>query len=165
MPDPPPQTIEPTDNQGFYRRLRARIRDYAVSNEGKRDAAVDLLLFAPDVVNLLIRLIGDRRVPVKAKFKLAGVLSYFILPTDIIPEALIGVPGYMEDLALGVAAVRQLIRDSGPEIVREHWAGQDDFVELSDALLTRLKDVIGQRWPGRSIPGLNDEPGTSNPAD
>ncbi|MEC1717019.1 YkvA family protein [Schinkia azotoformans] len=61
------------------------------------------------IVLLLYFTLQKPEVPVKAKATIIGALGYFILPIDLIPDALIGV-GYTDDLsAVGLALVQVAI--------------------------------------------------------
>ena len=59
----------------------------------------------------------DRRTPAHAKAVLLAALAYFVLPTDMIPDFVIGI-GFTDDLAVLLTAVRAL----SPHITDEHYA-------------------------------------------
>ena len=50
-----------------------------------------LLTHLPSFVKLFSRLIKDPRVSASPKLIVAGILAYVILPTDLLPDFLIGV--------------------------------------------------------------------------
>ncbi|MCK9907077.1 DUF1232 domain-containing protein, partial [Frankia sp. Cpl3] len=87
------------------------------------------ILLAPDLFVVLARLIVDKRVEMSAK-ALAGVaIAYFITPLDLIPEALTGPLGFLDDVVLAVYALRRILVDVDPKIVKEHWNGKDDLLD------------------------------------
>ncbi|MDX2147772.1 MAG: YkvA family protein [Planctomycetota bacterium] len=49
-----------------------------------------------------------RRFPLKKLGILAGCLLYLVSPVDLVPEALLPIAGYVDDVALLVFAVQQL---------------------------------------------------------
>ena len=69
---------------------------------------------------LVLRLLGDRRVPLRLKALLLGALAYVISPLDLAPEILIPVLGVADDAAILLMAVHTLISRSPKQVVEEH---------------------------------------------
>lgn len=154
-------------DEDFYQSLRRRVRERA----GQGGKYADLALFLPDLVHLFVRLLGDRRVPLKSKLKVGAVLAYFLSPIDLIPEIALGPVGYLDDLALAAWALDDLFRSAGPEVALEHWAGSADLIDLfarasaaanevmGSGAFKKLKDVyarqrfLGPRFPNQSGSG------------
>lgn len=114
----------------FYRNLRDRIHSFA-KQKGKGYQYLEYLLLAPDFFYLLVRLMLDKRVPIKAKAKIGIVVIYFLSPFDIIPEALLGPVGFADDLVLAVWTINSLMRSVDREVLLEHWpAEQNLFVTM-----------------------------------
>jgi len=61
-------------------------------------------------------LLKDRDVPNLVKVSIIGALGYFIFPFDLVPD-FIPVAGYLDDLGLMAALVRQLYVYTTPEIM------------------------------------------------
>ena len=78
-----------------------------------------LITHLPSFLKLFSRLIKDPRVSLNAKLLLAGSLVYVIVPTDILPDFLIGV-GQMDDLAVILAGSKLFLQLCPPEVVQEH---------------------------------------------
>lgn len=96
----------------------------------------NLLMFVPNLVLLSGRLMIDPRVPAKERILVAGAIAYAILPLDLIPDMLPFV-GQIDDAYLISLTLLRLLTVADPLIVREHWRGGGDVVELigSTALL------------------------------
>lgn len=58
-------------------------------------------------VLLLYYLLQDEHIPMTHKAMIMGTLGYFIMPLDIIPDALLGI-GFTDDIAALMAAIRML---------------------------------------------------------
>src|SRR5687767_6065257 len=83
----------------FYDRLRERILAAVEKRGGKMGSTtVKALLVVPDIFILLARLALDKQVPAPSRALIAGALVYFVMPADLLPEAILGVGGYLEDL-------------------------------------------------------------------
>lgn len=78
-----------------------------------------LLTHLPSFVRLFSRLIKDPRVSTSPKLVVAGILAYVILPTDLLPDFLIGV-GQMDDLAVILGGLKLFLRLCPSEVVQEH---------------------------------------------
>jgi len=130
----------------FYDRLRERILAAVDRKGGKLGAGVvKVLLLAPDLFMLLARLALDKNVPSSTRALVGGALAYFILPVDLLPEALLGVGGYTDDVVLAAAVLSQVFTEDLEPFLRRHWSGPQE-------LRVVLQDVSGV---GRSLLGEN----------
>lgn len=127
----------------FYTNLRERVNGWLQTDEGRTSGWADYVMAAPDLVHLLVKLSVDPDVPVSSKAKVGGALAYFVSPFDIIPEALGGPPGLLEDVALAAFVLRSILNDAGPDVVRRHWAGKRDVLELIQEVLDRADAMLG----------------------
>jgi len=91
---------------------------------GRKDDARELLTFIPDCVILVKRLLGDPRVPRRAKLVLVGMLGYLVLPFDLVPD-FIPIAGQLDDAILVAAVLAYVVRRSGSGVVEELWPGSD----------------------------------------
>jgi len=78
----------------------------------------------------------DPRVPAKERLLVAGAIVYAFVPFDFIPDMLPFV-GQVDDAYLIALTLLRLMSVTEPNVVREHWRGGGDVVELigSTALL------------------------------
>ena len=130
----------------FYQQMRESIRVW-LNGKGSNYKFARYLLAAPDLFHLLCKLAVDREVPASQKAKLAGVIAYFISPVDIIPEAISGPIGYVDDIALAAWVLNDLINETSPEIVTHHWAGDEDVLDLVQQILEVADEMVGAgRW-------------------
>jgi uncharacterized membrane protein YkvA (DUF1232 family) len=130
-------------NDDFYRRLRGQIRDWLDSETGKSNQWSEYLLVAPDLFHLLWKLSTDPDVSSTDKAKLAGVLAYFISPIDLIPEAIVGPIGFVDDIALAAYVLNGMINHTDPEVLRRHWAGENDVLDVIRHILAAADRMVG----------------------
>jgi uncharacterized membrane protein YkvA (DUF1232 family) len=111
----------------LYDRLRTRIVDSA-PGEGSRFR--DIILLLPDLTILLARLMRDGRVPLGQKgIAIAGV-AYVLSPIDILPTLVFGPFGILDDVFVVVACLSRLLNHVHPDVVRSHWSGQGDALDV-----------------------------------
>ena len=96
---------------------------------GRKEDARELLAFIPDCVILVKRLLGDRRVPRRAKLALVALLAYLVMPFDVVPD-FIPVAGQLDDAILAAALLAYVVRVAGREVVGELWPGSDRGLRL-----------------------------------
>jgi len=96
----------------------------------------NLLLVIPNLLLLSARLMVDPRVPAKERLLVAGAIVYAFVPFDFIPD-MIPFVGQVDDAYLIALTLLRLMSVTEPHVVREHWRGGGDVVELigSTALL------------------------------
>jgi uncharacterized membrane protein YkvA (DUF1232 family) len=92
----------------------------------------NVLLFIPNMLLLCARLLRDSRVPATEKALLAGAIVYAIVPFDLIPD-MIPFVGQIDDAYLIALTLLRLMERTDPRVVREHWSGGGDVVELVGA--------------------------------
>lgn len=92
----------------------------------------NLLLFIPNMLLLCMRLLTDARVPTTERALVAGAIVYAIVPFDLIPD-MIPFVGQIDDAYLIALSLLRLMERTDPKVVREHWSGGGDVVELVGA--------------------------------
>jgi len=102
-------------------------------SQGKfRSRMTNLLLVIPNLLLLSGKLMVDSRVPAKERLLVAGAIVYAFMPLDLIPDMLPFV-GQVDDAYLIALTLLRLMSVTEPHVVREHWRGGGDVVELIGA--------------------------------
>lgn len=96
---------------------------------GRRSSARALAGFVPDCVVLFRRLLGDQRIPRRRKIVLGLLLAYLVMPIDLVPD-FIPVAGQLDDAIIVVLVLRSVLRAGGPDLVREHWPGPRESMDV-----------------------------------
>ena len=139
---PAPDELPSSGLLSFYDRLRLRVTAAADRRSGKMGRrAVELLLAAPDLFILLLRLSIDREVPQSSRALFLGAIAYFVLPLDLLPEAFSGPAGYLDDVVLAGAVLAQALGGELEPKAELYWSGS-----------RRLREVL--RDIGRAAQGL-----------
>ena len=110
----------------FYDQLRRRVREGGRASSDVRD----LLLLLPDLAMLLFRLIRDDRVPVGYRAIALLGMGYVVSPIDILPTFFFGPLGLLDDVIVVAATLSQLVNHVHPDVVRSHWSGQGDALDV-----------------------------------
>lgn len=95
----------------------------------------NLLMFLPNMVILCGKLMIDKRVPRTERALFAAAVIYAIIPFDFIPD-MIPFVGQIDDLFLISLTLLRLIDRTDDAIVREHWRGGGDIVQLTESAAT-----------------------------
>ena len=96
---------------------------------GRGVAARELALLLPNLILLFKDLLKDPRVPRGPKVVLAIGIVWLVSPIDLLPEFL-PVLGPLDDAVVAALVLRHLVHRAGAEVVREHWRGAPDTLEL-----------------------------------
>ena len=119
----------------------------------------NLLLVIPNLLLLCARLMTDGRVPAKERLLVAGAIVYAFVPLDFIPDMLPFV-GQVDDVYLISLTLLRLMTVTDPRVVREHWRGGGDVVELIGAtallaarlLPAKIRRVLTSRVETPKVP-------------
>ena len=129
----------------FYKKIRKDVKNWVNDNLDKDNKWVDYVLAAPDLFHLLCKLTTDSGIPSNKKIKLVAGIAYFISPIDLLPEMFLGPVGYLDDIAVAAFILNDLINEVDPQIVRKHWAGEQDVLILIKTILTNADKMIGSK--------------------
>jgi uncharacterized membrane protein YkvA (DUF1232 family) len=129
----------------FYRKIRKDVKHWLNDNLDRENKWADYVLAAPDLFHLLCKLTADSKIPSNKKFKLVAGIAYFISPIDLLPEAFLGPIGYLDDIAVTAYILNDLINEIDPQIVRNHWAGESDILDLIKTILANADKMIGSK--------------------
>ncbi len=129
----------------FYQKIRKDVKQWVNDNLDKENKWADYILAAPDLFHLLCKLTADSEIPSNKKIKLVAGIAYFISPIDLLPEAFLGPIGYLDDIAVAAFILNDLINEVDPQIVRKHWAGEQDVLVLIKTILANADKMIGSK--------------------
>ncbi len=107
--------------------------------EGRHD---DLIYQAPALYRLLCDLLDDERLPGRLRPLIACAIAYFILPGDVVPEAVHGPYGLVDDIWLSAWALDTVRRETdNDDLLTENWHGEAPLPELIADILAREEDL------------------------
>ncbi len=129
----------------FYQKIRKDVKHWLNDNLDKENKWADYILAAPDFFHLLCKLTADSEIPSNKKLKLLAAIAYFISPIDLLPEAFLGPVGYLDDIAVAAYILNELINEVDSQIVRKHWAGEQDVLDLIKTILVNADEMIGSK--------------------
>lgn len=89
---------------------------------GRRTAARELTKLIPNLLTLFRGLIGDARVPRRAKVLLGFGALWIASPIDLIPE-FIPLLGPLDDAVVAALVLRYVLSHAEANVVSEHWRG------------------------------------------
>ena len=116
---------------------------WLLTKEGASHKWVKYLMWAPDLFHLLVKLSLDEDVSARERAKVAAAMAYFVSSIDLVPEAIFGPAGYVDDIALVAYVLNSIVNNTGPETLRKHWAGDTDVLTVIQAILRVSDKMVG----------------------
>ncbi|MCS6873347.1 MAG: YkvA family protein [Pyrinomonadaceae bacterium] len=104
----------------------------------------NLLLFFPNLLLLLSRLLKDSRVPATEKALFAAAILYVIAPFDFLSD-FVPFLGQIDDIYLVALTILRLINRTDENVVREHWSGGGDIVALAESIANLAPIILPRR--------------------
>ncbi|MGE5371408.1 MAG: YkvA family protein [Solirubrobacterales bacterium] len=98
-------------------------------NQQEQSLLKEIVLFVPNLVTLMGRLIADSRVALAEKAILVATIAYVVSPLDFLPDLIPGI-GMLDDLMLMSLVTLRFLEQAGPNLVNEHWNGRMDLMDL-----------------------------------
>lgn len=102
------------------------------------------LMFLPNMVMLLARLLKDARVPSAEKALFLAAIVYVISPLDFIPDVFPFI-GQVDDIYVVALTVLRLVNRTDESVVRRHWSGGGDIVALADSIASIAPKFLPKR--------------------
>lgn len=102
------------------------------------------LMFLPNMVVLLGRLLKDARVPTAEKALFLAAIVYVISPLDLIPDVFPFI-GQIDDLYMVALTLLRLVNRTDESVVRQHWPGGGDIVALADSIANIAPKFLPKR--------------------
>src|SRR3954452_6672649 len=102
------------------------------------------LMFLPNLVRLLGRLLKDSRVPKPEKALFLAAIVYVISPLDFIPDVFPFI-GQVDDIYVVALTLTRLISRTNEDVVRENWSGGGDIVALIDSITSLAPSILPKR--------------------
>lgn len=102
------------------------------------------LMFLPNMVKLLGRLLKDARVPSAEKALFIAAIVYVISPIDLIPDIFPFI-GQVDDLYVVALTLLRLVNRTDESVVRQHWSGGGDIVSLVDSIASIAPRFLPRR--------------------
>jgi uncharacterized membrane protein YkvA (DUF1232 family) len=109
-----------------------------------KDRMKGFMMFLPNLVRLLGRLLKDRRVPTAEKALFVAAIVYVISPLDFIPDVFPFI-GQVDDLYMVALVLLRLITRTDDSIVRKHWSGGGDIVSLANTIASIAPAILPKR--------------------
>jgi uncharacterized membrane protein YkvA (DUF1232 family) len=104
----------------------------------------NFLMFLPNMVTLLGRLLKDARVPGAEKALFVAAIVYVISPLDFIPDVFPFI-GQVDDLYVVALTLLRLLNRTDASVVRQHWSGGGDIVSLADSIASIAPIILPKR--------------------
>jgi uncharacterized membrane protein YkvA (DUF1232 family) len=102
------------------------------------------LMFLPNLVLLLGRLLRDAAVPAAEKALFAAAVIYVISPLDFIPDVFPFI-GQVDDLYVVALVLLRLVNRTDESVVRRHWSGGGDIVALAESIANIAPKFLPRR--------------------
>jgi uncharacterized membrane protein YkvA (DUF1232 family) len=109
-----------------------------------KDRMKNLLMFLPNMVKLLGRLLKDSRVPTVEKALFAAAIVYVISPLDFIPDVFPFI-GQVDDVYVVALTLLRLLNKTDESVVRQHWSGGGDIVSLASSIASIAPMLLPKR--------------------
>ncbi len=119
----------------------------------------ETILFIPNFVKLLYRLMQDSRVTSTDKALVAATIAYVLSPWDLVPDV-IPFFGQLDDLLLVALVLKRLMDSVEEEVLIEYWDGNEDLIltieKITDLAVLFLPPKIYDKLIKKSRPGTID---------
>lgn len=105
-----------------------------MSDGAAKNAMKEALLFIPNFIKLIYRLINDERVTKTDRILLAATIAYILSPWDFLPD-MIPFLGQIDDLLLVALVLKRLMDSVDQSVLLEYWDGNKDLILIIEQII------------------------------
>ncbi|MCM0646976.1 YkvA family protein [Clostridium swellfunianum] len=105
---------------------------------------VEYALLIPDIAALLWRLFRDKRVQIKTKLLVGGLIAYIASPIDLLPD-FIPMIGKIDDVAVVFFAMNKIINEVPEEVILANWTGKEDIIRTVKEGVAFIAKLVGSQ--------------------
>ncbi|NUN08762.1 MAG: DUF1232 domain-containing protein [Ignavibacteriaceae bacterium] len=131
------------ERTAYYNSLVNEIEDWERQGKLAKHKWGDKVKLAPAFFRLLCELEEDPVMADTSAEILRGGIKYFISDVDFLPESLVGISGYLDDIIVAAFVVNEVAREADPEYVRMYWDEKADLFMTINELLTEIDAILG----------------------
>jgi uncharacterized membrane protein YkvA (DUF1232 family) len=108
-----------------------------------RGAIKDYIYYLPALFKALCGTLDEPALDAEDRKIILAALGYLVAPNDVVPEAVYGPAGYIDDVFACVCVLDRLVRKHGVAFVEPYWEKETDPLEefLADTLEETKKDL------------------------
>ena len=128
-----------------------------VSQESAEKVVKESLLFIPNLLKLLYRLLKDKAITLTDRTLVIATIAYVLSPLDFLPD-MIPFLGQVDDILLVALVLKRLMDSVSPEVLTRYWDGDEDLLNLIEKVLNFAVYLVPQGVYRRLVK-------KSNPAD
>lgn len=108
-----------------------------------RGALRDVVVLAPVYGMLMFTLLKDPRLGPEHRLWVDAAIAYLVSPDDVIPEDEVGPYGYVDDIFCCAYVANRIGEALGWEVVEESWTGDSSAHAVSQSVLSREQELLG----------------------
>lgn len=101
----------------------------------------EALMFIPNFLKLMYRLMKDERVTKGDKILLGATVAYVLSPVDFLPDA-IPFLGKLDDLLLLALTTKRLMDSVEHEVLISYWDGDENLLEMTEKIINLAVNFI-----------------------
>lgn len=94
----------------------------------------EALLFIPNFMKLMYRLMKDERVPKGDKILLGATVAYVLSPFDFLPDV-IPFLGKLDDLLLLALTTKRIMDSVDQEVLLSYWDGSENLLQMTEKII------------------------------
>jgi len=121
-------------------------KDYLIENiKNYKGNYNKIIYYIPYLFSLLCDLLNDDDVTKEMKHLINAALAYFVTPLDVIPEAIYGPYGYIDDIYLCSYVLNKLKDSLESNKFEQYWELEEDFFIVLENCLDISSQAIDEK--------------------
>lgn len=98
--------------------------------------------YGPNLFKLITNILNEKEVNNQLRLRLCAAIAYYVAPFDIIPEAIYGPKGYIDDIFVCVYVIKEVEEKKGLKFLENLWEGKENLEYVINECYTKSIDVL-----------------------
>lgn len=131
------------ERTSYYNSLVKEIDDWSKQGKLEKHKWGDKVKLAPAFFKLLCELEEDPVMADTSNQMLKGGIRYFISDVDFLPESLVGMAGYLDDVIVAAFIINEVAKEADTEYIKMYWQEKADLFPTINELLASAEKILG----------------------
>jgi len=128
----------------FTRCLRIKLAGWKESEQGRDCPYSHHVAAVPDLFSLALTLVLEADLPARERALLLAAVVYVVNPGDLLPEAVVGPSGYVDDATVLALVLDSVSRTVPETLVKRYWCGEGVPGDVVRAILDDAPTMLGE---------------------
>lgn len=133
------KALDEKKHKAFQKKINSKLEKFIKKHP--KSKYINHLACAPDLFQLLCKLLTDNRVPLNNKIYIAAIINYLSSPFELLVDIIQG-SNIKSEATIAINSIKSLIDSVDEKILTEHWDGKVNVIDQLNKLIAFAESIL-----------------------